>query len=244
VSRELVERVARPLAGRAVAPVVVGAAHPASSVSPLWEKPPLEHSTFRSATARCGPFGGSGGDHVTNERKNRADAPTRYHAVAFDAIGDTTRLPFPHGTRARWTAGQTAFVARFEGIPVAVVGYIDVIHPGSRESTNCDLGGEANTDWHVALVRGRGNPESSAVVVEPTPRMKQLHHGRWSTGRLRRYVRPQSPGDSVRISGYLLMDPAHPGDVGVRRGTLWEIHPVTGIEVFRDGAWRDLEDEP
>ena len=41
VGRDLVERLAaRPLAGRAVAPAVVDAARPASSVSPGWEKPP------------------------------------------------------------------------------------------------------------------------------------------------------------------------------------------------------------
>lgn len=248
VGQDLVERVPPPLPGQPLRPVVLDAASPAGSVSATWEKPALLRTTFHNGEIECGPFG-SVGDSVTNEQKNRADVPMLYHAVTFDAVGDTTRLRFPHGaptSRVRWTAEQTTFVTPFEGVPVAVVGYIRVIRPqaNNRESTNCRLTGEANTDWHVALVRAFGDPESGAVVVEPTPRMKQLHGDRWTRARLRRYENPQSAGDSVRISGFLLMDPAHPGHLGRFRGTLWEIHPVTRIEVFRDGQWRDLDGEP
>ena len=249
VHESLVERaVAQHLAGTPVLPTILDAKNPAPTISSTWEKPPLVRTTFRNGKDKCGPFGSSG-DRVTNEQKNRADVPTVYHAVTFDAIGDTTRLRFPHHaptSRVRWTAAQTAFVTPFEGIPVAVVGYIRVIRPQAshRESANCSLTREANTDWHITLVRGFDDRESRAVVVEPTPRIKQLHVGRWTRTRLRRYENPQSPGDSVRISGYLLMDPAHPGHLGSLRGTLWEIHPVTRIEVFRDGQWRDLDEEP
>jgi hypothetical protein len=250
VHHSLVERAAaHALAGTPLQPVVLDAASPAASVSPAWEKPPLTRSTFHEAEAECGPFG-SEGDRVTNEQKNRADVPMRYHAVSFAAVADSTRLRFPRGaptSRVRWSAAQTAeFVTPFEGIPVAVVGYIRVIRPqaGNQESTNCRLKGEANTDWHVALVGHFGDPESGALVVEPTPRLKQRNGGRWTRARLKQWENPSSPADSVRISGYLLMDPAHPGHLGRYRGTLWEIHPVTRIEVMRDGAWRDLAEEP
>jgi hypothetical protein len=250
VHHALVERIAaQALAGTALHPVVLGASSPAASVSPAWEKPPLALSIFHEGAAECGPFG-SAGDSVTNQQKNRADVPMRYHAVSFAAVADSTRLRFPRGaptSRVRWTPRQTAeFVTPFEGIPVAVVGYIRVIRPqaGNQESTNCRLKGEANTDWHVALVGRFGDPESGALVVEPTPRLKQRNGGRWTRARLRRWEDPQSPADSVRISGYLLMDPAHPGHLGRYRGTLWEIHPVTRIEVMRDGAWHDLAEEP
>lgn len=33
------------------------------------------------------------------------------------------------------------------------------------------------------------------------------------------------------------MDPAHKGHLGKLRATLWGIHPITKIEVFRDGKW-------
>jgi hypothetical protein len=60
-------------------------------------------------------------------------------------------------------------------------------------------------------------------------------------------------GDSVRISGWLMYDPehfaqtsnydpAHPSGGVKVRATLWEVHPVTRIEVFdpATGQWRSL----
>jgi len=48
----------------------------------------------------------------------------------------------------------------------------------------------------------------------------------------------------VRISGWLMMDPQHPDQVGNSRVTIWEIHPITRIEVFRDSWWVDLDSLP
>jgi hypothetical protein len=59
-------------------------------------------------------------------------------------------------------------------------------------------------------------------------------------------------GDTVRVSGWLMFDPEHwsqmwqyssPADTtGTKaRITLWEIHPVTRMEVRRNGAWVPLD---
>jgi len=48
----------------------------------------------------------------------------------------------------------------------------------------------------------------------------------------------------VRISGWLMFDPDHPSHLSVFRTTLWEIHPITKIEVWQGGAWVDLESLP
>ena len=45
----------------------------------------------------------------------------------------------------------------------------------------------------------------------------------------------------VRISGWLLLDPEHRNHLGKYRSTLWEIHPITRIEVMKDGSWVDLD---
>jgi hypothetical protein len=37
----------------------------------------------------------------------------------------------------------------------------------------------------------------------------------------------------VRITGWLFLDNDHPTDLDRQRATLWEIHPVTRIEVWR-----------
>ena len=55
----------------------------------------------------------------------------------------------------------------------------------------------------------------------------------------------------VRVTGFLLLDPVHPNhirghcvtDCGTKhffRATSWEVHPVTRIEVFRNGSWAEL----
>jgi hypothetical protein len=40
-----------------------------------------------------------------------------------------------------------------------------------------------------------------------------------------------------------MFDPDHPTHLGFFRATLWEIHPITKIEVQQSGIWKSL-DEP
>lgn len=45
---------------------------------------------------------------------------------------------------------------------------------------------------------------------------------------------------AVRIYGWLFFDNWHAGGdgtLGTTRGTVWEVHPITRIEVFQNGAW-------
>ncbi len=75
-----------------------------------------------------------------------------------------------------------------------------------------------------------------AIVVESTPGIRK-HHPEWTPTALKPRV---DSADPVRISGWLMMDPAHRNHLGKYRATLWEIHPITRIEVFKDGAWSEL----
>jgi hypothetical protein len=47
----------------------------------------------------------------------------------------------------------------------------------------------------------------------------------------------------IRVYGWLYYESPHAGDgsVGTWRGTAWEVHPITRIEVFDNGAWRSIE---
>lgn len=239
------------------APVIDGLDAPAASISADWEKEPIKHSTWKGTdhdTAYSCPFRGVKGndDPETNERKNRVDVPTRYHAVRFEAIADSATMPWPKGkTRPVWDqtakgrADRASMVTPFEGAAITVTGFIRVIRPqaGNSESTNCGAHGEANTDWHMALVGEFEAPESLAMVVEPTPRMKKLHGGKWTRAKLAGYENPNDDADSVRISGFLMLDPEHMNHMHKYRQTLWEIHPVTRIEVFVKGTgWVELDD--
>jgi hypothetical protein len=41
-----------------------------------------------------------------------------------------------------------------------------------------------------------------------------------------------------------MLDPEHKAHLGHFRQTLWEIHPITKIAVFRNGHWVNLDDAP
>jgi len=42
----------------------------------------------------------------------------------------------------------------------------------------------------------------------------------------------------------LMFDPAHRNHLRRFRKTLWEIHPVTRVEVWHQGSWVDLDNIP
>jgi hypothetical protein len=73
-----------------------------------------------------------------------------------------------------------------------------------------------------------------------TPRVRQSHP-KWTPIRLPPWVNTDAP---VRITGWLMFDPEHTNHLGKYRMTLWEIHPITMIEVFQNGAWVALDQLP
>lgn len=216
---------------------------PANQINPAWQKPASVVATFQSPVRNlsCGPSG-DGGDTATNRRKNRTDIPATYNAVTFTAIAGlrhpATRAP----NRLNWPAESLAVIAQFEGVAVQVVGYLVAIKPqgGSGESTNCHMTRASEVDWHVAIVDSAGQGEDEAIVVEPTPRIR-VNHPKWTVGRIDDWLDSSEP---VRISGWLMFDPSHRNHIGRYRRTLWEIHPVTRIEVWQGGAWVNVDNLP
>lgn len=210
----------------------------ASAISPSWEKPAPQAMDFHLHGKTCGPTG-QGTETETNRRKNRIDVPSSYHAVTFDAVDN---LPYPHQAktqRSKWSPPDLAAIAPYEGVALTVTGYLVALKPqsSSQEACNCGWSGAEATDWHMALVGQPGEPESEALVVETTPRIRIKHPG-WTTTNLSPWKNSQDP---IRVSGWLMMDPQHKGHLGTFRNTLWEIHPITRIEVMRNGSWVDLD---
>jgi hypothetical protein len=204
--------------------------------------------TFHTASGTCGPDGDTTGDIETYHRKNRVDVPATYHEVTFDAIAG---LPVPnvHTTRKAWTAADRALAATqivpFEGVAVSVAGFMVNNHMSQvkvegAEKTNCDFTQAAEVDWHIPLAGASRQQEKDSVVVETTPRVRK-DHPNWTPARVNPFVNSTT---SVRISGWLMFDPDHPSHIGTFRATLWEIHPITKIEVWQGGAWIDLESLP
>ncbi len=213
----------------------------ASTISSQWQKPAPNQTHFDGADGMCGPTG-DGGDTATNLRKNRTDVPSAYHDVTWDAVA-TLAYPVAPKARADWTPAQLAQIAAYEGVALRVVGYVVAIKPqagGSGESTNCHFSNESEVDWHIAFVGQAGEGEKASVVIETTPRVRQSHP-RWTPQALHPWLNSDNP---VRISGWLMLDPEHRNHLGKYRGTLWEIHPITKIEVFKDNRWVDLDTLP
>jgi hypothetical protein len=224
-----------------------------SVVDPTWEKGTPQVMVFHRTGAPDCAAAGDPGDTLTDRLKNRIDEPTSYHPVAFDAM---LALPYPKNHkphRTSWPPADLAVITPYEGIPVTVTGFIarqngiivqNAQHSRNGEATNCHATDDPGVDWHVTLVKHPSDPKSAGIVVETTPRVRANGHP-WTPDMLTPHV---AAGDSVRFAGWLMYDPEHfaqttnydpaqpSGGLKVR-ATLWEVHPVTQIEVF-DAATR------
>ena len=230
---------------------------PAPAVSSDWEKGSPENNVFHGTEGDCAEAG-KGGDSATNKLKNRVDIPAAYHYVSWSAINTTT---YPQGaprSRADWSSDQLSQITPFEGAAVAVEGYlykvkVESSSPSSSggESTNCKAHLAADVDWHMPVTAQSGQGEDVAIVVETTPRLRQLHPN-WTVSRLKpwtenvgSHANSSFNGQPVRIRGWLMLDPEHQDMINSGlRSTLWEIHPITQIEVFQGGQWVDLDSIP
>jgi hypothetical protein len=214
----------------------------AAGIDGAWDKTAPKSAAFVMSDGRTCGRDGDGEDTLTNIRKNRVDVPAAYHEVKWS---DIAQVYFPRDkvmpkSLVRWSAADIVKIMQFQDISVSAEGYIAKIRPqaGNKESTNCNATKSADTDWHIAFVEKAGDPEENSVVVETTPRVRASHTA-WTIKNLAPWINSQR---RVRISGWLLFDPEHKNHLGRFRQTLWEIHPITKIEVQdNDGSWIDLD---
>ncbi|HZS47541.1 MAG TPA: hypothetical protein VFC63_20890 [Blastocatellia bacterium] len=204
---------------------------PVAGLPEMTVKPKPEETSFEG----CSPEG-EGRDRQLNLLKNRVDEG-HYTPVAFDAIEKLTwPAEIDRKTREHWSSSDVAEVSRYEGIPVSVEGYLAGVKLEGPESTNCHGSDNETRDYHIWLTASPGEDRSASIVVEATPRVRYKHPA-WTISNLERLVKDQT---KVRISGWLMLDPEHPDQVGKTRGTIWEIHPIMKIEINRSG-WQTLE---
>ncbi len=206
---------------------------PVSGMPDLPTKPRPVETTFKGC-----PPDGDGGDRATNRLKNRADEAA-WIPVAFDTL---EKLPWPKAIERRdrnsWPAADLKAVERYEGIPVSVEGYVAGSKEEGPESTNCHGADYEFHDFHVWLTKNANDNRSRSIVVEVTPRIRAKHSG-WTTVSLGKVARQDL---LVRISGWTMLDPEHPDQIGNTRGTIWEIHPIMQIEVQQQGRWITLDE--
>lgn len=211
---------------------------PATVAQPVGDLPnPPDKPQPKEITFEGCPPEGRGGDSDLNLLKNRVDVGN-YSPVSFDSL---TLLTWPKTVEQRymkdWPADGRAFIAQYAGVPIIVEGYIESVREAPPEPANCNFTGSSLTDWVIYFTKNARDVRSQAVVIRATPRVRANH--KWTLDLLRSTaVDNHLP---VRVSGWLLFDPEHPGDVGKTRATLWEIHPVMQIEIFQNGKWVTLD---
>lgn len=195
-----------------------------------------------SSTALACPPEGDGGDPILNRLKNRTSIPQRPTAQTISTfLHNNTPDLHTRKFRSEFTAAQTAYVDAREKTGVMLEGYLLDAHQSGPETANCHQ--MEDRDFHVWLGERAGVDKREAkdlragsIVVEPTPQGQRAHSD-WRLHILRKLVRD---GARVRITGWLMYDPEHPDQLGRTRATLWELHPVTKIEVQSGGRWREL----
>lgn len=217
-------------ASGAVVPAAAPAMEHGLPVMPV--KPQPKEITFDG----CPPQG-DGRDAELNRLKNRVDDGA-WVSVPFDSVES---LPWPstveRRARRQWSTADRKAVAKWEGIPVQIEGYLAGAKVEGPETPNCHGADSKYRDWHIWLSSTPGKDRRRAIVVETTPRVRASHPA-WRIGTLQALARR---GDRVRISGWLMLDPEHPDQVGKTRGTIWEIHPIMRIETRRGGRWVSLD---
>jgi hypothetical protein len=174
------------------------------------------------------PAGGDGGDATLNTLKNRTDEGSWTTVDIASLLALTWPSAITKKQRSNWSSSDQATIAKYEGSPVEVTGYIlDLKHEGT-ESTNCH--DTNNRDYHVWLGANAGDDRSLSMVIEITPRVRAQRSG-WTDSAI-----SALKGKHVRIRGWLLFDQEHPEQIGQTRKTLWEIHPIVHIEVDQGGG--------
>jgi hypothetical protein len=188
------------------------------------------------------PEEGDGGDTILNALKNRSSEATDPHPSQISEI-----LQLPSSTqvgranpRSHWNQQNLNLVEPYEKSGVVVVGYLRRVKQEGPEHCNCER--KDLNDFHMWIIAKPSDVPAQSVVVELTPRWRGANPN-WNLNALQHIVAQHA---KIRITGWLLFDQEHPDQLHatqnhpIIRGTLWEVHPVTKIEVNSNGQWREL----
>ena len=160
-----------------------------------------------------------------------------------------------------------------EGNIYALTGYLYVVEPSGAESSNCELTGPDDVDYHIVIgfdpavahnlasgahltKQEKAALKAQGVVVEMTPHTRAQHPA-WDDTLLANYL-----GRQVKAVGQLVVDNEHrvPKDdcalpnhkATCWRRSVWELHPVTQFYICTSATpcapdsshWVKLEQKP
>jgi hypothetical protein len=182
------------------------------------------------------PPSGDGGDPLLNLLKNRIDQANWQPATLADLLALTWPSGIERQPHSKWSAADSKVIAEHEDSPIQAEGYLIDVQKQGPETCNCHSVDQV--DYHIWLTSDPGNDRTQAVVVEASPRVRSYHPA-WTLTNIHNIINKKQ---KVRISGWLIMDPEHPDQIGKTRGTIWEIHPIMQIETQQNGRWIPLDD--
>lgn len=132
-----------------------------------------------------------------------------------------------------------------ENKAVEIVAWVSNVKWGSRESCNCKQPGQNFQDVHIELVPTKNTTSlKKTVVAEITPRLRQMIFDKLGITMSNTKLKNKLRRRKVRLKGWLFFDTEHitdavntdPEDYYYRdnnRATVWEIHPITSLEIIQ-----------
>lgn len=186
------------------------------------------------------PAAGTGGDPDLNTQKNRSDAAVNPQPITVQYLKGLPTVPSAQGkTRSGWAQQYQTQVANYEERPVVLTVYIVKAKGEGKESCNCNSADAQDHDVHVYVTDDADGSVEDSAIVEVTPRWRAANPT-WTWQNLEKVA---EDGDQVRVTGWMLYDQEHWNMINAnppQRGTLWEIHPITAIQVETRQGWVDL----
>ena len=186
---------------------------------------PTDASAF--AIAECQPEGTatSAAEIKGNPLKNRLQAPepTLVQVTSLNAF------LAPGADAGRWDMNRGA----------EIEGYVDTVKSGGPETCNCGSDNPDDYDTHIEISVHPHDPKGERMIVEVTPPWRRLMatvNQDWSTQALKASILHRQ----IRVRGWLFFDArhasaatnTHTGTQKPWRGTAWEVHPITALEVL------------
>jgi hypothetical protein len=181
----------------------------------------------------CPPWGHSG-DVEADLLRNRIDRPAHPHLftakqflhLPWPAIVSRKTIPM-----AKWSRRDRQAAFRYEGMPATLEGYLIVFDRlGPSEPCNCQ--GKAGYDWHLWIGTSFQSSRKSGIITEVTPRVRAREKNfKWQT-----LATLAGAAKKVRVTGWIFLDNDHQLRES-DRATLWEVHPITTIQVLGKHGW-------
>ena len=186
------------------------------------------------------PPSGDGGDGILNTLMNRATAPDSFQEIPvrqFLAAMPRVNLHRAHMQQIRQPARKR--IDSLNGTGVTLEGYLVGAALANPQAAEChDPKMARYWLWIAPEKPNRKKPlqrvQARSVMAVVTPEWRSAHPRTWQLEILSEL---SWSFPLVRVSGWVMLNPQKPDQLGRTRASLWEVHPVVKIETWSGGRW-------